>query len=387
MDEPGRPYHGTFYRTAEEAHPPAEPEQWRDYDPNWREFVGTTFSVILHRFADRLPPSLVEAMGASIALAQRGEPDGRIPADYANIALMKAWLDADTGVRRGDRSLVEAGESFAGEVVARFGEHGAFAEYGSPTYYGIDLYALALWRLVPPTPRFATWAATVEATLWRDIARWYHPGLRNLCGPFSRAYGMDMRRYASLLGLWMVPALGPDAPFPALDEPFRHAHDLSHAPMAAILGPQVPDDALEDLQHFRGERTVEQVITSGPERRATGWLAEQVMIGGEDAAAGLRGDGQYHPATVHWRLPDGGVGTIRALHHGPLRARASAGRLEVRSADHGRRGPQPTSFSIDLSGTDQGPTAGVEVRRTDSGAEVTWPPGAVDLVLDVSPVT
>ena len=30
------------------------------------------------------------------------------------------------------------------------------------------------------------------AELWRDIARFYHPAMRNLCGPFDRAYGLDL---------------------------------------------------------------------------------------------------------------------------------------------------------------------------------------------------
>ena len=46
------------------------------------------------------------------------------------------------------------------------------------------------------------------------------------------------------------------------------------------------------------------------------------MIGAEDGDSGLHARGQFHPATVHWRQPDGTVGWLRVEHHGPTRARA-----------------------------------------------------------------
>lgn len=48
IDEPEQPYDGTFQRSPEEPHPPARYAQlFVQYDPNWREFIGTTFAVIL----------------------------------------------------------------------------------------------------------------------------------------------------------------------------------------------------------------------------------------------------------------------------------------------------------------------------------------------------
>ena len=398
-DEPGATWHGTYARFAEWPRPSGDAIEWLDYDPNWREFVGTAFALVLHRLADGLPDSLVARMTASIVLAQRSEPEGRIGAHYANIALMKAWLDADTGRRVGDQSLVVAGERFAREVVERFSRHGAFDEYGSATYYGVDLFALALWRELPPTDRFRVWADQLESTLWHDVARWYHAGLGNLCGPYTRAYGMDMHAYAGLLGLWMWPELGEDAHFPPIESPFEHRHDLSMAPLAALLGPSVPDDVTPHLRRLSGERTVEQVITTSPRRVATGWLAPLVMAGGEDAEDGYSARGQYHPATVHWRRPDGGVGTIRVEHVGPVRATAAPGRLELRIADHRRAGPTPTTFVVDIGGpvpdlsdprrwalpgldvVVDGPADGV----TMSAAGPVWPPGPVELVLHLRP--
>lgn len=397
-DAPGTVWHGTYARFAEWPDPTADAVEWVDYDPNWREFLGTAFAVILHRLADELPADVAALLEASIALAQRGEPEGRIPDSYANIALMKAWLDADTGRRTGDVALVEDGEAFAKRVVDRFARHGAFDEYGSPTYYGIDLYALALWRDLAPTDQFAVWAEQIESALWRDIADWYHPGLSNLCGPYSRSYGMDMRGYAAMLGLWMWPELGDDAPFPSIDSEFDHAHDLAMAPLAALLGTRIPADVVPSLRLFRGEHTVRKTIADEPLRLATGWLSSELMIGAEDNASARSGYGQNHPATIHWRRPDGGVGTIRAIHRGPLRATASPGELQLRSVDHPYAGPQPTIFrleaghdgeQIELSPSTwtlpgltvevDGPTDGVEIH----GNDVVWPPGPHELHLSV----
>jgi hypothetical protein len=53
---------------------------------------------------------------------------------------MKAWLDAWSG-------RVTEGEELARRTHAHYTEHGAFGDYNSPpTYFGIDLWALGLWR-------------------------------------------------------------------------------------------------------------------------------------------------------------------------------------------------------------------------------------------------
>ena len=52
----------------------------------------------------------------------------------------------------------------------------------------------------------------MEATLWRDLADFYQPELRNISGPYDRAYGMDMESYVSVVGVWMRTALAAKAP-------------------------------------------------------------------------------------------------------------------------------------------------------------------------------
>lgn len=323
----GTEWHGTFARFLETPLPKPGAIMWLDFDPNWRQFIGTTFELLLQDglIADA---SLAARVRASIELAVASEPLDRVPPNYSNIALMRAWLEVEHG-RAG-------AEEYAAQVVALFDEHGAFEEYNSATYYGIDLYALALWRDRSSSSALRAAGARIEEALWRDIERWYHPGMKNLCGPWSRSYGMDMRAYASLLGIWMWPALGRvDVPFPEVTAAFEHSHDLSHAPMADRLGPVVPDDV--DLVTFGGERTVEQRITST--RLATGWLSERVMCGGERGDLTASARGQFHPATAHWSRPDGDVGWIRLVHYAPARGEASAGSLAMECLPSVKRGP------------------------------------------------
>src|SRR4051812_38604501 len=99
--------------------------------------------------------------------------------------------------------------------------------------------------------------AAMEADLWRDIARYYHAGLRNVCGPYDRSYGMDMERYAALTGLWIWAAIGSgDTPFPDPSQPFDHAHDFCFGPCIASVGAQMPADALPHFHAFQGARQV-----------------------------------------------------------------------------------------------------------------------------------
>jgi hypothetical protein len=62
-----------------------------------------------------------------------------------------------------------------------------------------DLLALSLWAGSRASQRLSRAGKRISVALWRDIARWYHAGLGNLCGPYTRTYGMDPR--------WRLPGL------------------------------------------------------------------------------------------------------------------------------------------------------------------------------------
>jgi hypothetical protein len=201
FDEKGTVYHGTFYRYPEEPHPGQSPVIWRDYDPNWRQFIGTAFAILIDEFAGALDAELVCLMERSIQLAVIGETD-RLKPSYTNIALMKAALDVWAGARFGKPEWIDRGNALSDAVFSLFQPHSTFCEYNSPTYYGVNLYALQCWKR-SSSHLLRERGAIMEAELWRDIGRFYHAGMRNLCGPFDRAYGMNMQNYAALIGLWI----------------------------------------------------------------------------------------------------------------------------------------------------------------------------------------
>jgi hypothetical protein len=354
-DAPGEPWDGTFVRFPEWPAPGPGAVEWIDYDPNWRQFVGTTLAVIQDDVS--LRPAQRDAVETAISRCVEAEPPDRVPPSYTNIALMRAWLDA----RR-----TGSADAYAASIVDGFDEHGAFAEYGSPTYYGIDLVALALWQRPTSPGPLRRWGARMEAALWEDIGRWYHAGLGNLCGPYTRSYGMDLHAYVATISLGVWSALGQEvAALPHLDGTFEHSHDLCLAPLLDHLGVRIPDVAAADLRGFRGERTIRQVISTEPSRVATGWLSPSIMAGGEASDAGWSARGQYHPATVHWRLPTGGTGWLRLLHRGPTSATASPGRLDITLRPHRRDGMQPAEWQ-----SEPAPTERLNGRWTFSGLTV-----------------
>jgi hypothetical protein len=347
----GQPWDGTFRRAPEEAEARSGARLWKDFDPNWRQFIGTTFAIILEQHEARLPAELRAQMLEAIRRAVEGElTQGRAEPYHTNIKLMHGFLVGWAGRRLGRAAWVEYSEKWITGVRTEFAEHQTFDEYNSPTYYGVDFYGLALCRCYGATESIRTAATEMEAGLWRDVGRFYHAGLKNMCGPFDRAYGLDMRRYVSLTGVWMGLVLPSDVtPLPDPSQPMDHGHDFGAVPLYVALGARVPAEVLDEFLAFKGERTLERIIT--PERTATAWLSDALMIGGEithrtrEAGPTTRYQ-QFVPATIHWRMADHDVGAIAVRICPPVDARASAGELAITT----ERGD--TTFRILAAGAD-----------------------------------
>ncbi|MCA9835341.1 MAG: hypothetical protein KC422_00435 [Trueperaceae bacterium] len=298
-DTPGTVYHGTFKRTPKEPDPPAHAKEWKDYDPNWREFICTVFLIMMREF--ELPETLKDKLWQSIDLATTGAYERNVSPAYTNISLMSAFLLDHAGKALGQARWRERAESLAQEIVRLYSENENFWEYNSPTYYGTDLYALTLWRDYGLTDTFRKPGRQMEAGLWRDIAQFYHADLRNLCGPYDRSYGMDLTKYLGLVGLYIALAVEPErAPLPDPKKPFGHDHDFMFAPLTYLLGTEIPGEALPHLQHFQGERQLERVIEPG--RIATAYLSPKVMIGAETIHPSRLPNGHFHPLTLHWQV-------------------------------------------------------------------------------------
>jgi hypothetical protein len=325
---------------------------WRDYDPNWREFIGTTLALILIGYEPLLPADLLPRIDTALRRAIAGTLERNVPASYTNIALMTAFLLQFGAERFGEPAWRSTAERLAGEIKARFQATGAFDEYNSPTFYGIDLYALALWRSYAAAPLLREAGAQIEAALWRDIAQFYHAGMHNVAGPYDRSYGMDLRRYVACLGMWIWLATGYErAPFPDLRAPLEHAWDFAIAPVFALVGLRMPADALAHFLAFQGQRLVEHVIATEPRRVATAWLGATAMLGAEDARGSKPVNEQFHPATIHWLIAGDAVGWIRLRHSVPVDARVEPNRLTIVCAEAAAAG-QEFVFQISAPGAD-----------------------------------
>ena len=337
FDEPGQPYHGTFRRFPEEAHPPARSLIWRDYDPNWREFIGNALAVVLQEFTADLEPGLEARIDTALKRIIDGTLARPLPTTYTNIVLMKAFMLVFVGNRYNKPEWVTMGEDLAEEVYRLMSETGCFEEYNSPTYYGVDLKALGMWVTFSSSARLRELGAKMEEALWLEIGRFYHAGLKNMCGPFDRSYGMDMRKYVTSVGMSMRLALGremaalPDTGVEAKDFNAHHKNDLMGGIWAAAVGSRIPAEAKAVFSKFSGESSVERVISNSPRRVATAWLTENLMLGAEDASGSKPVWDQYHLATMHWKSTGGDVAWLKLMNFLPADARVEKNRLHIKS--------------------------------------------------------
>jgi len=316
---PGKPWYGTFRRAPEEQDPSPDAVMWRNFDPNWRVFIGTTFEMILIEYPDRISPELAQLMYEAIDRGIEGEiAEKRLLPSYSNISLMYGALWDFAAAHNGRADWKKQSTAWTEETNRLFKQYGAFFEYNSPTYCGVDLYGLALWRSYGSTPRMRAIGSEMEAGLWRDIANLYQPDLRNISGPYDRAYGMDMESYVSVDGVWMRTALDAKrAPLPPIGADTDHVADAWFAPHLAVLGTRIPADALKKMTAFEGEHLVNRKITD--QRSATAWIGKHVIFGGE-ATSKTKDVGpasQFHPATIQWRTPSGEIGWVQ-LFQAPL---------------------------------------------------------------------
>jgi len=322
--DPGKPWDGTFRRTPSEPEPGADAVMWRDYDPNWREFIGTTFAIILNEYPDRIPPDLSPRMIEAIDHAVAGEiKQGRLVPSYTNIALMYGFLWNFAAVDGNRPDWLSPSVQWQENVYNLFKQHDAFSEYNSPTYSGADIFGLALWRDYGFTSRMRSIGGEMEASLWRTTADLYNANLRNISGPYDRSYGMDMQNYVSVMGLWLRTVLSADqAPLPKFDPPVDHVADLWIVPALVVLDTRIPADAMKRFRKFPGEHQVRRQITD--QRIATAWIGENVIYGGEitNHSAFVDDEGHFHPVTVQWLTPSGNIGWIRISRCPPIDASA-----------------------------------------------------------------
>jgi hypothetical protein len=196
---------------------------WLDYDPNWRQFLGIILWLIDHLHGDQLPDTLRRDIRRAITTAARGEPSDRITAQYTNVALLHSAL-CDLA----DGSVTTP---LATAVVEQVRRDGDIAEYNSPTYDAVSLFAACLILEFSTDAGVRNTGEAVLGCISNRLATLWHPALGLQAAPYSRAYGLDPRLYVSLMSVLMtaidVPAAGPTR----LDNTTTHIHDLYFLPL------------------------------------------------------------------------------------------------------------------------------------------------------------
>jgi hypothetical protein len=257
---------------------------------------------------------LQERMINAIDYAVAGEmKQGRLLPTYTNISLMYGFLWSFAAVRGGKPEWTAQAEQWQKTTYDLYKQNGAFFEYNSPTYSGVDIYGLALWRDYGFTPLMQQRGEEMEAGLWRTTADLYNANLRNVSGPYDRAYGMDMQSYVSVMGLWLRTVLDAgQAPLTGFDNPpVDHVPDLWIVPLIVVLDTRIPPDAMAEFRSFSGPHQVNHPIEG--KRVATAWIGRDVIYGGEVTGLTREVDAhsQLHPVTVQWKAPSGAIGWIQ----------------------------------------------------------------------------
>jgi hypothetical protein len=300
-----RPWSGTFPTSAEQSEPPGDDAvEWVHYDPNWRQFLGVTLALCTIVHGDVLPADVTDGINAALRQCVAGEPDDRIPRWYTNPYLMHAWLQGHVATITGDIELRAAAHTRLAVPMERLLRYGDLDEYNSPTYDGIDMLALGLWAMYPPTDGYADAASTMLPAVGARISTLYHPRFGTSTGPYIRAYGLDPTTYVSLSGLlYSVCGEPPERVLPSpIVADTVHVHDLYFLPlldhMAPVLRPHLRLAAVDAERHHvqRFRDSVGQSL-----------LRPDLAVGWDSGRRHDASIDQYVPFTAHVAEADGSV--------------------------------------------------------------------------------
>lgn len=298
-----RPWSGTFPTSAEQPEPPGDDAvEWVHYDPNWRQFLGVTLALCAIVHGPVLPADVTSGINAALERCVAGEPADRIPRWYTNPNLMHAWLLGQVAAITGDVELRAAAHTRLAVPMERLLRYGDLDEYNSPTYDGIDLLAIGLWAMYPPTQGFADAAATMLPQIGERISTLYHQRFGTSCGPYIRAYGLEPTEYMSLSGL-LYSVCGEPAetvlPSPITADTV-HVHDLYFLALLEHLAPVL-------TPHLRFTPVVDERVH---EQRFGTSVAESLLrpdlaVGWDTGRRHEASLDQYVPFTAHVAEADG----------------------------------------------------------------------------------
>ncbi|EUC48323.1 hypothetical protein COCMIDRAFT_87677 [Bipolaris oryzae ATCC 44560] len=381
---------------------------YNSWDPNWRGFIGTTFVIMLEEFPHLLPQDttayILESLyNTTIGDSYRvgGVDDDNLHPAYSNPSIMRAFVSGYVGRRLNDANMTSAGEAYAKDIIDLFTRDNTLSEFNSGTYAGVSLYALTLWAkyLSPADSIMGEYGPRMIRDTWAILGQLYNANLKNVAGPWDRAYGFDMNRYLSILALHMWTLVGKEkAPIHKKPWAMGHKNDFAIGPLIAILAPfhntLVPNTTFSSLTTFPATHSVSTSAFSPPydtyPRNISAWLSPSLTIGATSFSENVVGgpsinQNSFNPAVVQWARPGqdkDGVGWITLYAQTKaLQARVGPGSLELTYPDGAG---SETGFSFLVAPNGWAGKRDVKSWEDVQGLKVKNVTGTVDLEYNVT---
>ncbi|KAK2031077.1 hypothetical protein LX32DRAFT_557753, partial [Colletotrichum zoysiae] len=299
---------------------------YNSWDPNWRGFIGTTLIMALEEFPHLLSNDTQDLILQSLYNTTKGDEyrvggvdDDNLYPSYSNPAIMRALVSGYTGRRFGDANMTRSGEAYAQEIIDLFDRANTLSEFNSGTYTGVSLFGLILWcKYLPEDSVMTVKGPQMLAHTWQAVSQLWHPGMKNMAGPWDRAYGYDMNRYVSLMALWFWTLIGKEnSSMISKPHVMSHSADYAWAPLFAVLAEYheslLPEGLVANLTTFSGERTFEASTFYPPydlaPRNISSWLSDNLTIGAESFRENVIGgpsinQQSFNPAVIQWNTGD-----------------------------------------------------------------------------------
>ncbi|NUP99169.1 MAG: hypothetical protein HUU35_04845, partial [Armatimonadetes bacterium] len=234
-------------------------------DLNAVDFCMQPGAVLLLEHREQMPPAARALFDELIRHGVEGSLRHRVTPSYTNIALMNAGNLILLGEGLGRPEVTAEGRARLDRVVLDIWEHGIH-EYGSPTYYGVDLHDLVVLERLTRDDATRQVARALLELFWSDIAANWHLGAGKYTGARSRDY--DYLRGLGILdlNLWVEGWLADSSLKPSLGT------------LIPLLAKWIPSVRVEQLRH-RYPRLVRQRWGAGPTDVRSHYLLPEVALG------------------------------------------------------------------------------------------------------------
>ena len=313
------------------------------FDQNWREFIGCDLIIIRHKFSNLLPENIIKDIETGIIHAAKGAFKRNVAPDYTNISIMSAFLMEYVGTEFGLEEIKNAGLKKARDIFKLYQTNKTFSEFNSPTYYGVTLIGLGLWRELAFSKEIQEMGKVLEKDFWHETTNFYNPKLKNIPGPYFRAYGMDMNKYFAITGTWIGLAVDDEkfAPLPPKNGP-KYGEMSNLAPIFN-LGLSIPMSDLAKLKSFSKPQFIARNVPNNYKgdsiKKVTAMINKDWMMGG--LWGNKRVWEQIKTGTIHWQTPDGDIAWLMILGDGKTNVKVSKTQMCIFAND-----TQPSSFEV-----------------------------------------